>query len=120
MSGYSISLVGVKMTNYVPGAILQQSRPDPVAVSLPEAVGTYEQAVKRFVASAPTAEVDGSSLLVSEVTPEQVAASIMRFLEGVADDEGGNAARYFPAILVSRMARRIAEDLNSILPEIAP
>ncbi len=105
----------------LPSVIAGQSRPDPsVHVG---AGGTYEQAIRSY--GSQTGEVTGETLPVVysfEVTPDQVAASIMRFLEGVADDEGGNAARYFPAILVSRMARRIAEDINSsaILPEITP
>lgn len=105
----------------LPSGIANQSRPDP-SVHVGTG-GTYEQAIRSY--SSKTGEVTGEALPVVygfEVTPDQVAASIMKFLEGVADDEGGNAARYFPAILVSRMSRRIADDINSstILPEITP
>lgn len=47
------------------------------------------------------------------VDAEEVAASIMRYLERVTDDDGGNAARYFPAVMVARMARAIAKDINT-------
>lgn len=47
------------------------------------------------------------------VEAEEVAASIMRYLERVTDDDGGNAARYFPAVMVARMARAIAKDINA-------
>lgn len=104
----------------LPSAIANQSRPDPSVHA--GTGGTYEQAIRSY--SSQTGEVKGEALPVVysfDVTPDQVAASIMRFLEGVADDEGGNAARYFPAIMVSRMSRRIADDINNsaVLPEIA-
>lgn len=99
------------MTN-LPSGIASQSRPDPNHTGSP---GTYEQAIRTY--GLQTGDVKGEVLPLHsfEVTPDQVAASIMKFLEGVADDEGGNAARYFPAILVSRMSRRIADDINSAI-----
>lgn len=47
------------------------------------------------------------------VEAEEVAVSIMRYLERVTDDDGGNAARYFPAVMVAGMARAIAKDINA-------
>lgn len=47
------------------------------------------------------------------VEAEEVAVSIIRYLERVTDDDGGNAARYFPAVMVAGMARAIAKDINA-------
>lgn len=109
--------VGAKMTTNpvrpLPKSISQQSRPTPDGSGpAPVRETSYSEAIASFSGGVQVK----TDLLVAEcpeVTAEQVASSIMRFLEGVADDEGGNAAKYFPAILVSRMSRRVADDINA-------
>jgi hypothetical protein len=99
------------MTTNLPPAISRQSRPAPDG-SLGQA---YANALSSFASSSVSTGSTPEETEIPEVSADIISASIMKFLVGVADDEGGNAARYFPAVLVERMAHRIAADINAFL-----
>lgn len=102
----------------LPAAISAQSRPDPATIHLASEHSSnhpYMDALVTYEGAVGTNCTEEKVSPIPEVTPDVVSSSMLRFLEGVSEDEGGNAARYFPAILLSRMARRVAEDVNSYI-----
>lgn len=103
----------------LPAAISAQSRPDPATIHLASersSAHPYLDALVTYNGAGCAGTVEERLFPpIPEVTPDVVSSSMLRFLEGVSEDEGGNAARYFPAILLSRMARRVTEDVNSYI-----
>lgn len=130
MSGYSILLAGAKEMTTSPndpkshapviGGILSgQARP-----GTSDAYNAASSAYRAATATAAHTSAVGTNTLTRlafegetlfHVESEEVAVSIMRYLERVTDDEGGNAARYFPAVMVAGMARVVAADINAAI-----